>query len=130
MDVAKAMAIILMAACHVGMYFAPPDSRFYCAAALLGDECCAPVFMFCIGLSFCCSRSSTAEQMMRRGAITFLKGCLLNVIRGFLPVKAVLHTVLPIWLIIVLMFVILVVSYYIALAWKNWKKARAKAAAK
>ena len=84
-DVAKAVAIVLMVFCHVGIHFAQPGTLFYDFFDLIGTEWCAPVFMFCMGVGIVYSGSSTPELMVHRGVRLFLMGYALNFIRGVLP---------------------------------------------
>lgn len=85
MDFAKAVAIVLMVICHVGIYFLDESTLAYGIFDLLGCECCAPLFMFCMGASFCYSSKHTPKLMALRGVNLLFGAYLLNIIRGVIP---------------------------------------------
>ena len=84
-DFAKAVAVILMVVCHVGIYLAPEGTLLCTIFDYLGGEFAAPVFMFCMGLGMCYSRHNEPKLIASRGLKIFLMGYGLNLVRGVLP---------------------------------------------
>ena len=95
LDVAKGIAIIFMVFCHsfeiLCDFFNPEistDFAYYILDVVLGGSFAAPVFMFCMGISFCYSRKNSAEDMVRRAlnmaGIAFLLEVARTAIPGFL----------------------------------------------
>ena len=85
MDFAKAIGIICMVFCHVALSFLRPGSAMYNIFDNLGDELCTPVFMFCMGVSFCYTKNREPGKMAARGLRIFLMGYALNILRGVIP---------------------------------------------
>ena len=73
LDIAKGLAIIFMVFCHVFemlMRFFDPeissDFAYTLLDVILGGSFSAPVFMFCMGISFAYSRRSSAGDLCKR----------------------------------------------------------------
>ena len=63
---------------------------------VLGRPCAAPVFMFCMGVGVVYSRHSQWNTMVKRGAILYLTGILVNVFEFIMP-GFILGTLLGRW---------------------------------
>lgn len=63
---------------------------------VLGRPCAAPVFMFCMGVGVVYSRHSQWDTMVKRGAILYLTGILVNVFEFIMP-GFILGTLLGRW---------------------------------
>lgn len=90
LDIAKAMSIIFMIFLHtmwVNMAFKHSFSPAYefTVGSLLGRPYAAPIFMFCMGVGIVYSRKSQPKTMIRRGAILYLLGILVNIFEFFIP---------------------------------------------
>ena len=90
LDIAKAMSIIFMIFLHtmwVNMAFNHSFSPAYefTVGSLLGRPYAAPIFMFCMGVGIVYSRKSQPKTMIRRGAILYLLGILVNIFEFFIP---------------------------------------------
>ena len=77
LDIAKGIAVIFMVLCHgleiMSWFFDPEISyeiSYFILDVVLGGSFAAPVFMFCMGLSFAYSRKSDAGDMFRRAVKT------------------------------------------------------------
>ena len=73
LDIAKGIAIIFMVLCHgfeiLSWFFNPDissDVAYFVLDVVLGGSFSAPVFLFCMGISFAYSRNSGAGDMFRR----------------------------------------------------------------
>ena len=85
MDFAKAIGIICMIFCHVGITFFHPDSALHEIFDNLGSEWGAPVFMFSMGASLCYAKTQEPKKTAARGLRIFLMGYALNAVRGVIP---------------------------------------------
>lgn len=92
LDVAKGLAIIFMVFCHsfeiLSYLFDPAASTDIAYAILdvvLGGSFAAPVFMFCMGISFCYSKRSSAGDMVRRALSVAGVALLLEIARTAIP---------------------------------------------
>lgn len=92
LDIAKGIAIIFMIFCHsfevLSDFFDPgisTDISYTILDVILGGSFAAPVFMFCMGISFCYSRKSSAGDMARRGLTVLGIAFLLEVFRTAIP---------------------------------------------
>ena len=73
LDIAKGIAIIFMVFCHgfeiLAWFFNPEissDFAYTLLDVILGGSFAAPVFIFCMGISFAYSRKSSAADMLKR----------------------------------------------------------------
>ena len=92
LDVAKGIAIIFMVFCHsfeiLCDFFNPEISTDFAYGILdvvLGGSFAAPVFMFCMGISFCYSRKNSAKDMVRRALNVAVVALLLEIARTAIP---------------------------------------------
>ena len=92
LDIAKGIVIIFMVFCHAFEilcgFFDPEISTDFAYGILdvvLGGSFAAPVFMFCMGISFCYSRKNSSRDMVRRALNTAVIALLLEVARTALP---------------------------------------------
>ena len=92
LDIAKGMAIIFMVFCHsfeiLFDFFNPDISTDFAYGILdvvLGGSFAAPVFMFCMGISFCYSRKNSAQDMVRRALSVAVVALLLEIFRTAIP---------------------------------------------
>ena len=92
LDIAKGIAIIFMVLCHgfeiMGWFFDPEissDVAYFILDVVLGGSFAAPVFIFCMGISFAYSRKSSAEDMFRRALKTAGMVLLFEIARTVLP---------------------------------------------
>ena len=92
LDIAKGLAIIFMVFCHafeiLAWFFDPHISTDFAYGLLdvvLGGSFAAPVFLFCMGLSFCYSRKKTPKDMLRRALNTAGIVLLFEISRTALP---------------------------------------------
>lgn len=81
LDLAKGVAIILMILCHVGIYFAKPDTFLLEFSDMIGGEFAAPVFMVCLGVGVVYARHNEPKDLIKRGVKILLFGYLLNICR-------------------------------------------------
>ena len=92
LDIAKGMAIIFMVFCHsfeiLSSFFDPEISTDFAYGILdvvLGGSFAAPVFMFCMGISFCYSRKNSSGDMVRRALSVAVVALLLEIFRTAIP---------------------------------------------
>lgn len=85
LDLSKAIAIVLMVFCHVGLYFFNENSGSYLLTDFLGGEFAAPVFMVCLGIGTLYAKHNEPKDLLKRGLITLLFGYILNFIRAGVP---------------------------------------------
>ena len=92
LDVAKGIAIIFMVFCHsfeiLCDFFNPEISTDFAYGILdvvLGGSFAAPVFMFCMGISFCYSRKNSPGDMVRRALNVAVVALLLEIARTAIP---------------------------------------------
>lgn len=92
LDIAKGIAIIFMVFCHsfeiLSAFFDPAVSTDFAYAILdvvLGGSFTAPVFTFCMGISFCYSRRNSASDMLRRALGIAAVALLLEIFRTAIP---------------------------------------------
>ena len=92
LDIAKGMAIIFMVFCHsfeiLFDFFNPEISTDFAYGILdvvLGGSFAAPVFMFCMGISFCYSRKNSARDMVHRALSVAGVALLLEIARTAIP---------------------------------------------
>ena len=92
LDIAKGIAVIFMVLCHgfeiMSWFFDPEISyeiSYFILDVVLGGSFAAPVFMFCMGLSFAYSRKSDAGDMFRRAVKTAGIVFLFEIARTALP---------------------------------------------
>jgi len=88
-DLAKALAAVFMVAVHVLDTHALSQiydvSLFGRIISLLGEAPAAPVFMFCMGLSFSYSKNFEFLSRAKRSFSIFFKGYKLNFFRLAIP---------------------------------------------
>ena len=92
LDIAKGIAIIFMVFCHVFemlcRFFAPEastDFAYVLLDVILGGSFAAPVFIFCMGISFAYSRKSGAGDMLKRAVKTAGIVLIFEISRAALP---------------------------------------------
>ena len=92
LDIAKGIAIIFMVFCHgfeiLSWFFNPEissDFSYFILDVVLGGSFAAPVFIFCMGISFAYSRKSGAGDMFRRALKMAGVVLLLEIARTVLP---------------------------------------------
>ena len=92
LDIAKGIAILFMVFCHgfeiLSWFFDPAISSSFAYVTLdviLGGSFSAPVFLFCMGISFAYSRKSSAGDMLRRALKTAGVVVLFEIARTALP---------------------------------------------
>ena len=92
LDIAKGIAVIFMVFCHsleILCYFFDPeistDFAYGILDVVLGGSYSAPVFLFCMGISFCYSKKSSAENIARRALKMAGIAFLLEVTRTAIP---------------------------------------------
>ena len=92
LDIAKGMAIIFMVFCHsfeiLSGFFDPEistDLAYGILDVVLVGSFAAPVFMFCMGISFCYSRKNSAGDMVRRALSVAGVALLLEIARTAIP---------------------------------------------
>ena len=92
LDVAKGIAIVFMVFCHsfeiLSGLFDPEistDLAYGILDVVLGGSFAAPVFMFCMGISFCYSRKNSAGDMVRRALSVAGVALLLEIARTAIP---------------------------------------------
>ena len=92
LDIAKGIAIIFMVLCHgfeiMGWFFDPEistDVAYFILDVVLGGSFAAPVFIFCMGISFAYSRKSSAKDIFRRAVKTAGMVLLFEIARTVLP---------------------------------------------
>lgn len=90
LDIAKALSIIFMVFLHtmwVMMNYNYAFSPIYefTVGNILGRPYAAPIFMFCMGIGIVYSRNSQWDKMVKRGAILYILGILVNVFEFFIP---------------------------------------------
>ena len=92
LDIAKGIAIIFMVLCHgfeiMSCFFDPEissDAAYFVLDVVLGGSFAAPVFIFCMGISFAYSRKSSAKDMFRRAVKTAGIVLLFEIARTALP---------------------------------------------
>ena len=92
LDIAKGIAIIFMVLCHgfeiMGWFFDPAisyDLSYFILDVVLGGSFAAPVFIFCMGISFAYSRKSGAGDLFRRAIKTAGIVLLFEIARTVLP---------------------------------------------
>lgn len=92
LDIAKGIAIVFMVFSHayeiLAWFFDPEVSQSISGGIfdmLLGGAFAAPVFMFCMGISFQYSRKTTAADMLMRGVRMLGIAFLLEVFRTAIP---------------------------------------------
>jgi len=85
LDLAKFIAIILMIACHCGIYFFEQDTVPYLIFSMLGGEFAAPVFMVCMGIGVVFSHHNQPKLLVNRGISLMILGYVLNIIRATVP---------------------------------------------
>ena len=81
LDLAKGFAIIFMIVCHIGLYFAKPNTFLYEFSDIIGGEFAAPVFMVCLGVGVVFAKHNEPKDLIKRGINVFLLGYLLNFCR-------------------------------------------------
>lgn len=98
LDIARGLAVFFMIAIHVlevlGASAAMETGLGY-VISFLGGPPAAPVFMFLLGVGIVYSAKSTPSRLAKRGAILFLSGYLLNLLRGGLPVFIAMQAGIP-----------------------------------
>ena len=92
LDVAKGIAIIFMVFAHAFetlAWFFDPEASMELSYGIfdqfLGGSFAAPLFMFCMGISFCYSRKNSASDMFRRAWVMVGIATLLEVARTAIP---------------------------------------------
>ena len=92
LDMAKGLAIVFMVLCHgfeiLCDFFDPAissDVAYFILDVVLGGSFAAPVFLFCMGISFAYSRRSGPGDMLRRAGKTAGLALLLEIFRMILP---------------------------------------------
>lgn len=85
LDLSKFIALILMIACHCGIYYFEEGTAAYKVFDIIGGEFAAPVFMVCMGIGVVFSKHNKPELLINRGVKIFLCGYLLNLIRSTIP---------------------------------------------
>ena len=92
LDIAKGIAVIFMVLCHgfeiMSWFFDPEissDVAYFILDVVLGGSFAAPVFIFCMGISFAYSRRSGAGDMLRRALNTAGMVLLFEIARTVLP---------------------------------------------
>ena len=92
LDIAKGIAIIFMVLCHgfeiMGWFFDPEistDIAYFILDVVLSGSFAAPVFLFCMGISFAYSRKTGAGDMLRRALKTAGMVLLFEIARIALP---------------------------------------------
>ena len=92
LDIAKGIAIILMVFSHafeILAWFFDPEVSMELSYGIfdqfLGGSFAAPVFMFCMGISFCYSRKNSAKDMFRRAWVMVGIAFLLEIARTAIP---------------------------------------------
>ena len=92
LDIAKGIAIIFMVLCHgfeiMGWFFDPEissDISYFILDVVLGGSFAAPVFIFCMGISFAYSRKSSAGDMVKRALKTAGMVLLFEIARTVFP---------------------------------------------
>ena len=92
LDIAKGIAIIFMVLCHgfeiLSWFFDPEistDVAYFILDVVLGGSFAAPVFMFCMGISFAYSRRTGAGDMLNRALKTAGMVLLFEIARTALP---------------------------------------------
>ena len=92
LDIAKGIAVIFMVLCHgfeiMSWFFDPEISTgvaYFILDVVLGGSFAAPVFIFCMGISFAYSRKSGAGDMLRRALRTAGVVLLFEIARTVLP---------------------------------------------
>ena len=91
-DIAKGIAIIFMVLCHgleiLSWFFDPAISyevEYFILDVVLGGSFAAPVFLFCMGISFAYSRKTSATDIFRRAVKTAGIVIIFEIIRTALP---------------------------------------------
>ena len=87
LDIVKGLAIIFMVWCHTLRTLGGDTSTVagLFVDSILGGPFAAPVFMVCMGIGICFSRSSTPALMAKRGLSLLLMGYGLNICRYIVP---------------------------------------------
>ena len=92
LDIAKGIAIIFMVLCHgfeiMGWFFDPEastDAAYFILDVVLGGSLAAPVFIFCMGISFAYSRKQGAKDMLLRAVKTAGIVLLFEIARTVIP---------------------------------------------
>lgn len=90
LDIAKSFSIIFMIFLHtmwvmMSYNYAFSPAYEFIVGNILGRPYAAPIFMFCMGVGIVYSRNSQWDKMVKRGAILYLLGILVNIFEFFIP---------------------------------------------
>ncbi len=90
LDIAKSFSIIFMIFLHTMWVMMSYNHAFspsyeFIVGNILGRPYAAPIFMFCMGVGIVYSRNSQWDKMVKRGAILYLLGILVNIFEFVIP---------------------------------------------